>query len=109
MSRYTIQRILKQRRWSRKVVKARAAERSEALRTQWRGIQALWESDQLIFLDESGCNERTGDRKFGWSPIGIMTTITRCLKRSERWSILPALSIDGYIAHVIYQGSIDKE
>ena len=27
-------------------------------------------------------------------------------KRSERWSILPALTIEGYISHIIFQGSI---
>jgi len=31
------------------------------------------------------------------------------LKRSKRWSILPALSIDGYLDWIIYQGSITNE
>lgn len=31
------------------------------------------------------------------------------MKRSKRWSILPAISIDGYLDWVIYQGSITAE
>jgi hypothetical protein len=27
-------------------------------------------------------------------------------KRSKRWSILPALTVEGYISHVIFQGAL---
>jgi len=63
----------------------------------------------LVFLDESAANERTGDRKYGWSPIGLSCQVDRPLKRSERYSILPALCEDGYIDWLIYQGSITGE
>jgi len=105
----TISRTLTRARWSRKAVKARAAERSRELRTLWIGRQADWSEDQLVFLDESACNERTGDRKFGWSPIGIECGVSRPAKKSQRWSILPALSVDGYLSYLIYQGSITAE
>lgn len=109
VSTATVSRTLLRARWSRKAVRARAAERSHELRTLWIGRQANWSADQLLFLDESACNERTGDRKFGWSPIGIDCAVSRSAKRSERWSILPALSVDGYLSYLIYQGSITAE
>jgi len=28
------------------------------------------------------------------------------MKRSERWSLLPAMTVDGYLAHRIFQGAI---
>ena len=31
------------------------------------------------------------------------------LKRSKRWSILPAFTVDGYIAWEVHQGSITAE
>ena len=105
----TISRTLTRARWSRKAVKARAAERSRELRTLWIGRQADWSEDQLVFLDESACNERTGDRKFGWSPIGIECGVSRPAKKSQRWSILPAQSVNGYLSYLIYQGSITAE
>jgi hypothetical protein len=48
------------------------------------GIQKNWTADQLIFLDESAANERTGDRKYGWSPIRTTYAVARPLKRLER-------------------------
>jgi hypothetical protein len=67
----TIHRVLKKHNWSRKEVTRRAAERSEPLRMAWRAQQTEYEGDQLVFLDESASNERTGDRKRGYSPKGI--------------------------------------
>jgi len=86
----TVHKTLERARWSRKVARARAAQRNETLRNAWVGIQKSWVVDQLIFLDESALNERTGDRKYGWAPIGSGCRVARPLKRSERWSILPA-------------------
>jgi transposase len=63
----------------------------------------------LVFIDESACNERTGDRKFGWSPVGVECKVSRPLKRSERWSILPALCNKGYMDWMIYQGAITAD
>jgi len=80
----TISRILKNAKWSRKSVQARAAKRSEPLRRAWQGIQKQYDSDQLVFLDESASNERTRDRKYGWSPIGLICEKVRPFKRSER-------------------------
>ena len=67
----TISRTLKRAQWSRKTVRSRAAERSEPLQRAWQGIQKQYDSDQLIFLDKSALNERTSDRKYSWSPIGL--------------------------------------
>jgi len=59
-----------------------------------------------VFLNELAANERTGDRKYGWSPKGTDCGVARPLKRSERWSLLPALLVDGYLSYIIFQGSI---
>jgi hypothetical protein len=80
----TVHNTLERACWSRKTVRAHAAERSTSLRTAWIGIQKSWTADQLIFLDESAANKRTGNRKYSWSPIGTTCTVARLLKRSER-------------------------
>ena len=66
----------------------------------------MWTADQLIFLNKSAFNKRTGDKKFGWAPIGRKYKISRPFKRSEKWSILPALSVNRYLSYLIYQGLI---
>ena len=106
----SIWRALKRNKWSRKTVQRRAQERSEDLRAAWKGRQCTWDVDRLIFIDESGANERTGYRKFGWSPINLPAIDTVLIKRSERWSILPAYTINGFLpGTLIWQGSITSE
>jgi hypothetical protein len=68
-----------------------------------------WTADQLIFVDESAANEHTKDGKYGWAKVGINPVKYRPAKRSERWSILPAYTLDGIIAHHIHQGSYTAE
>jgi hypothetical protein len=88
----------------------RAAERNETLRDEWiKNKLTLYTAEQLIFIDESAANERSAHRKFGWAPIGATPAQTLPLKRSERYSILPAYASDGYIDWLIVQGSFDKE
>lgn len=47
-----------------------------------------------------------GDRKYGWAPVNRKATIKQNLTRSKRWSILPAFTVNGYIACEVHQGSI---
>lgn len=49
------------------------------------------------------------DRKFGWSPRGVPSHESRPARRSERWSILPAYTVDGYITYEIVHGSYNAE
>ena len=63
----------------------------------------------MVFLDESAANEKSAHRKFGWAPVGSTPHVYSLLKRSERWSILPAYTAEGYIAFQIIQGSFDTE
>ncbi len=96
-------------RYSRKAVRRKAAERNSVLRAIWHGEQQTYHPDQLLFIDESGANERTGDRKYGWGPIGDECQVISTFKRSERWSILPALDIGGYLEWRIFQGAITAD
>ena len=51
-------------------------------------------------------NAGYGDRKYGWAESGMPASIKRFLKRSERWSLLPAYSIEGYEDCLLFQGGI---
>ena len=101
---------MKRRRWSQKVARKVAAQRSPELRAGYQARRLYWSVDDLVFVDESGANERTGDRKRGWSPIGYPCATTQSLHRSERWSILPALGVNGYLnGTLVVQGAITRE
>ena len=90
-------------------MQGKAAEHSLPLRSAWQAQAATWRADQVICLDESASNERTGDRKFGWSPIGVACQTSRPVRCLGWWSISPALTGDGYLDWVIFQGGINKE
>ena len=110
MSVKTVLRWIKDdEKMRKKKIRFIAAERDQELRDNWLRRLAQWKHYHLVFVDESAANERTLDRKRGWAPIGVRPTETRPHKRSERWSILPAYTSNGYITHEIYQGSYNTE
>lgn len=109
VSRMTIYRVLDKRGWTRKGVRAFAAQRSDVLRARWRAKSLDWPVDKICCVDESASNEKTGFRKRGWAPVGVECIQLRTLRRSERYSILPALTINGYLGEpFVHHGSITK-
>ena len=79
-------------------------QRDEGLRLRWEAKLAQWKADQLVFCDESASNERTLDRKRGWAPKGLLCRVAWNSKRSKRWSILPAITLEGYLTYDILHG-----
>ena len=75
------------------------------MREEWIVRLSEWQPNQLMFLDESACNERTGDRKYGWAPVGSVAHCTELLKYTEKWSILPLYTVNGYVAWDLIKGS----
>ncbi|RFU31029.1 hypothetical protein B7463_g5310, partial [Scytalidium lignicola] len=109
LSQSAISKLLKKLNITHKKLEYVAAQRNQLLIDNWYIESANFTADQLIFVDESASNERTGDRKYGWAPIGIPAKKKKWLKRSEKWSILPAYTVKGYISAITLQGSITAE
>lgn len=104
----TISDVLKRLKWTHKKASHRASQRDQTERDAWRRRLIDWEPEQLIFMDESAAHERTGDRKYAWSPKGVDAGVNTLFKRSKRWSILPAYTINGYIVWKVHHGSITE-
>ena len=105
----TVWRALEKLSFSRKLATKRAREQIEPLRRVYRARMQQYKAEQVIAIDESACNERTGDRKYGWSQVSTPVEATYSMKRSERWSLLPAMTVNGYLNYTIFQGSITSE
>jgi hypothetical protein len=91
-----------------KRLKRAATEQDEAYRTEWlHNITANYTADQLVFLDESSKDDRTILRRYGRAPSGKRAVDAVPLDRGVRYSILPALTINGYMAVRVVEGSID--
>ena len=69
-----------------------------------------YETEQLIYIDVSAANEKTLDRKYGWAPRGYPAIDIQVLHHSTRWSILPALTVNGFLNEtLVVQGSVNGE
>ncbi len=87
-----------------------AKERSEILRGHYiMTVGTHFQPEQLIFLDESAKDERTSCRQYGYSPRNQAAIKKVVFIRGTRYTLLPALSLDGIIALDVIQGSCNKE
>ena len=105
----TISRALSRCRWSRKKIAVVAAERNEELRLDWKRRISGYNPRQLIFLDESAASEKALQCRTGWSLFGVAPQVAQRLHCRERFSILPAYTLDGYIAYRVLKGSFNGE
>jgi transposase len=94
---------------TKKKLKIEAAQRNEELRTAWQDYIQTFSADQLVFVDESGSDERTGDRSYGWALSGVEAKVSRWLESKDRISALLAYSLDAYIAGITFPGTCDAD
>ena len=95
---------------TRKKIQKAAKERNETLRGFYLyNIGMNYTSEQLIFVDETAKDERTLTRLYGYSPINTRAKKSVVFVRGKRYTILPALSLEGFIAVDVMEGSCDKE
>jgi len=65
--------------------------------------------EELVFLDEAGVDDHTGERTRGWSTVGSPCVMRAAFFRGQKYSILPALDCNGVIALDIFEGAVNKE
>jgi transposase len=93
---------------TRKVMQKAARERDDALRVAWLEDTLLrYTADEMVFLDESSKDGHTIFRKYGRSMQGERPVIQVVQDRGTRYSVLPAITVDGYIAVRVVEGSVD--
>lgn len=105
----TICNTLRHIKVTRKKLKVEASQRNDELRNQWLYDLQFYSASQLVFVDESGSDDRTGDRFYGWSTEGSRAVVRRWLQNRDRVSVLPAYTIEGYIASQTFYGTCDGE
>ena len=97
---------------TRKILHKIALERDEVLRQQWSDMQAsddfLPDGSQFICLDETSKNEHTYARCYGRAYSGDRALLKDVFVRGDRYSLVAALTVDGYIAAHAVPGSFDS-
>ena len=104
-----------------------AAERNEEIRAAFRmHMGATYQANQLVFVDETGVNRNTSTRRYGWASygerarrrdffvrgtkfVGDTLVIFIILIIVQRYSVLPALALEGILHVDIQQGAYTTE
>jgi len=105
----TISRTLNHITITHKSISKETAERNEHLHATWQIAMAQYDPQQLVFVDEAGVDDQTNLRRYGWAPLGQACVRCTSFLRGRKYSILPALSVDGIVALDIFEGSVNRE
>jgi hypothetical protein len=82
-----------------KLLQKAAAEWDEVAQAEWLlEITNLYTADQFVVLDKSSKDGKTMLRRYGRALSGEDPFVEVTLDRGIHYSILPALTIDGYLA-----------
>ena len=86
-----------------------ALERNELVRAHYLTTINHYTRNQLIFLDESAKDERSLFRLYGYSPRNTPAQKKVVFVCGKRYTILPALTMEGFVAVDIFEGLCDKK
>lgn len=90
-------RFLQRNNFSRKKLHNVARQRNEQLRLSFTADCEIYSPEMMVFVDETGCNNKDSMRKFGYALRGQRATSVRLLCRGKRVSSVAAMDINGVI------------
>ncbi|OCB88961.1 hypothetical protein A7U60_g3916 [Sanghuangporus baumii] len=109
LARSTLHQNLHELGISYKKLRKAAAERDEVARAEFRQYtQNNWIASQLVFVDETSKDDCTIYRHYGHSVVGHRAQVTQPFVRGQRYSIVAALTIEGYLSARVVEGSVDS-
>ena len=95
---------------TRKHLHKLAIEHDEALQEAWReSLRTDFQGDgsEFVCVDEASKNEHTYARHFGRAMSGEEAILRDVFVRGDRYSLVAAITISGYIASMVVPGSLD--
>jgi transposase len=110
----SLQRNLDKAGLTRKMLHKIAIEQDEQLRANFRTTIRDREhfsgtGMEFVTVDESSKDERTYARRYGRALIGHTPDISDVFVRGERYSLVAAMSIEGYLATRVTEGSFNMQ
>lgn len=110
LSWQSTRRIIRDAGLTYKQLTRAAAERDEEQRQKWREqIQAHLAAEMVVTVDESSKDGRTLCRVYGRAPKGQRAYVSEPFSRGERFSMVAALTTEGYAAVRVVPGSVNGE
>ena len=105
----TICQFLYEQGFSRQRIQLVARQRDEMLREIFASEVTIYNSDMLIFLDETGCDRRDVLRRYAYSWRGKPAKAHRLLVRGEHISAIAFMSTRGVLDCNVVHGSVNGE
>ena len=106
---YTICRTLQNMGCTRQAMHHLAIQRSDEKRAKFMADISLYDVSMLVWLDESGCDNRNYRRQYGYSMRETPPRDHRLLVRGTRYSAIPVVSLEGVHDVYIAQGNMSGE
>ena len=112
ISRSALQKTLVTYGLTRKLLHKIARERDEELRAEFRAViedHSEGRGEEFIFIDEMGKNDHDTARRYGRALRGERADFVDNFVRGDKYSMVAALTVDGYISARVVQGSVDTD
>jgi transposase len=104
----TIRRTLLRNGVTCKALDRTAREQDALRRMKYRLHMSQYKCGQLVFLDETAVDKRTYFRLRGRAPRGSRAVAPAPFVCGDRYSLLPAMSVDGIFATHVVKGSFNR-
>lgn len=105
----TIHRTFEREGISYKRIAKNAAERDPWARADFVRRVGLYPIEYLVFVDETSKDERTYFRNYGRSLKNMPCEVAAPFIRGHRFSLLPAMDMDGIFAYKVVEGSFTRD
>lgn len=105
----TICRILHRYGITRKKIRQVAVQRCYTLRGAFMAQTFMYKSHMFVWVDETGCDNRTHIRKYGYALLGTTPTNTRLLVRGQRYNAIAAMSSSTVLALEVIKETVNGD
>ena len=116
-TRHQIQRcLIQQRGFSVKAVEIHAKEQDPIIRSQFRHLMrpqrlgGAFSAEHCVFMDETHCNSKDAERRFGTSLVGEDIEIRSPFNRGGYSnSGISAMGVEGMLSALVYDQTVDAD
>jgi len=75
----------------------------------WQVVMGQYEPGQIVCIDEAGVDDHTNFHRSGWAALCEACVWQTIFLWGWKYSILPAVSLDGILTLDIFKGSVNQE
>jgi hypothetical protein len=75
----------------------------------WQVVMGQYKPGKIVCIDEAGVDDHTNICRSGWAALGQACVRRTSFLQGQKYSILPALSLDGILTLDIFEGSVNQE